>query len=120
MLYICLQSLHTRAAFVHSGLVPREIITTFLNLSYLVSEVSSQIIVLPSEVMVIQLCQTGPEHVLTTEEWMVGKDQSRNINIELEVPLKFCSTGNIQTGTWGLKGLGGRQKDPPCARNASN
>lgn len=91
-----------------------------MNLSYLVSEVSSQIVVLPAEVVVIQLSQTGPEHMLTTEERMVGKDQSRNIDIELEVPLKFSSTGYIQTGTGGLKGLGGRKKDPPCARNASN
>lgn len=86
--------------------------TTLFNLSYLVSEVSSQIIVLPGEVMVIQLSQTGPEHMLTTEKWVVGKDQSRNIDIELEVPLKFFSTRNIQTCTGGLKSLGGRKKDP--------
>lgn len=70
--------------------------------------------------MVIQLSQTGPEHMLTTEKWVVGKDQSRNINIELEVPLKFCSTRNIQTCTGGHKGLGGRNKDLPCANNTSN
>lgn len=91
-----------------------------LTVSYLVSEVSSQIIVLPGEVMVVQLSQTGPEHMLTTEKWVVGKDQSRNINIELEVPLKLCSTRNIQTCTGGFKGLGGRKKDAPCARNSSN
>lgn len=77
---------------------------------------SSQLIVLPGEVMVVQLSQTGPEHMLTTEERMVGKDQSRNINIQLEVPLKFCSTGNIQAGTGGLKGLGGRQKRPAMCK----
>lgn len=51
--------------------------------------------VLPGEVMIIQLSQMGPEHVLATEERVVGEDHSRNINIELEVPLEFCSSGNI-------------------------
>lgn len=51
--------------------------------------------VLPGEVMIIQLCQMGSEHVLATEKRVVGEDHSRNINIELEVSLEFCSTRNI-------------------------
>lgn len=52
-------------------------------------------IVLPGEVMIIQLGQMGPEHMLTAEKWVVGEGESRNINIELEVSLKFSSTRNV-------------------------
>lgn len=81
---------------------------------------SGQIIVLPGEIMVVQLSQTGPEHMLTTEKRVVAKDQPRNIHIQLEVPLKFCSTRNIQICSGGPKGLRGRKNEPPCARNTSN
>lgn len=66
-----------------------------LLLFYLIGEVSGEMMVLPGEVMIIQLSQMGPEHVLTTEERVVGEDHSRNINIELEVSIEFCSTGDI-------------------------
>lgn len=52
-------------------------------------------IVLPGEVVIIQLGQMGPEHMLTAEKWVVGEDEPRNINIKLEVSLEFSSTGNI-------------------------
>lgn len=57
---------------------------------------------LPGEVMVIQLSQTGTEHVLPTEERVMGKDESGNIHVELEVSLKFGSTRNIEIFTGGL------------------
>lgn len=43
---------------------------------YLVSEVSCEVIVLPGEVLVIQLGQTGPQDMLTAEEWVMRKDKS--------------------------------------------
>lgn len=75
---------------------------------YLVSEVSCEVIVLPGEVLVIQLGQTGPQDVFATEEWVMREDKSRDINIKLVVSLRVCCTSNVQICIFGFECLGDR------------
>lgn len=63
---------------------------------YLVSQVSCKVVVLPGEVLIIQLSYAGSQDMFTAEEWVMGEDQARNINVELVVSFRVRCTANIQ------------------------
>lgn len=43
--------------------------------------------------------------MFTAEERVMGEDETRNIHVELVVPLRVCRTSNVQICILGLKGL---------------
>lgn len=53
---------------------------------------------LSAEVLIVQLSQSGPQHMLPAEEAMMGEDEASNIHIQLVVPLDVTDSRNVAFG----------------------
>lgn len=60
---------------------------------------------LPGEVLIVQLSQTGPEDVLPAEERVMGEDQARDVHVQLVVSLRVGRSRDVKICILGLERL---------------
>ncbi len=75
-------------------------------LGYLISQESCEVLVLSGQVLIIQLSETGCQHVFTAEERMMGEDEARYIYIHLVVCLGVAYSSYVEVHMLGLQSLG--------------
>lgn len=72
---------------------------------YLVSQVTSEVVVLPAQILIIQLGQSSCQDVFTAEKWVMTEDQSRNIYVQSVVSFWICCPHHVHFGRFRLDGL---------------
>lgn len=75
-------------------------------LGYLISEESCEVLVLSGQVLIVQLGETGCQHMFTAEERMMGEDEAGYIYIQLVVCLGVAHSSYVEVHMLGLQSLG--------------
>lgn len=74
-------------------------------LGYLIGQESREVLVLSGQVLIVQLGETGCQHMFTAEERMMGEDEARYIYIQLVVCLGIAHSRYVEVHMLGLQSL---------------